>query len=356
MSDEELRGTYRILDASANRAGEGLRSLEEFARFVLDDPQATSALKSLRHQLASAIGKFPRAMLLAARDTEHDVGTEISERTELSRQSVHDVVAAASARTGQSLRVLEEYGKTIDAGIAAKIEQLRYRFYTLSGSLELSLPRRDRQRRVANAHLYALIDGGVNEPEFAQTVGSLIESGVDVIQLRDRKLDDRTLIARAKIGTAVARQAGGLFIVNDRADLTLASDADGVHVGQEELPARVARSIVGPEKLIGISTHSLDQAQAAVAEGADYIGCGPVFAGRTKSFDSYVGTSFLNEVAESIHIPAFAIGGIDLSNVNQVIAAGIQRIAVTGALRDADNPLAVAKELKCVLSGSSLRR
>ncbi len=138
--------------------------------------------------------------------------------------------------------------------------------------------------------------------------------------------------------------------MNDRADLAVAADTDGVHVGQDELPAPEVRQIVGAKRLVGVSTHSIQQAREAVVQGADYIGCGPVFPGRTKQFDAFVGTTLLDQVATEIELPAFAIGGIDASNVGQVIAAGIRRIAVTGAIRDADEPAAAASLLKKMLA------
>ena len=269
MSDAENRDTYRILDASANRAGEGLRCLEEFARFVLDDASVTEALKSLRHELAAAVGRFSREAMLAARDTVGDVGTTITRPSEYARSQIADVVAAAASRTGQSLRVLEEYGKTVDAVASAEIEQIRYRCYTVFAQLECrSLGDQDsgneRRRRLASARLYVLVDAADCESSFARWVQSLFQWGVDIVQLRDREVDDRTLISRARLGTEIASNCGGLFIVNDRADLALASGADGVHVGQEELPANVARQIIGRDRLLGLSTHSLAQAQAAV--------------------------------------------------------------------------------------------
>jgi thiamine-phosphate pyrophosphorylase len=124
-------------------------------------------------------------------------------------------------------------------------------------------------------------------------------------------------------------------------------------VGQDELPAIDARRIVGPKRLVGVSTHSIGEAREAVAAGADYIGCGPVFPGRTKEFDAYVGTSLLEQVSAEVDIPVFAIGGIDASNVDRVIDAGIGRIAVTGAIRDAEDPAAAAAVLKSSLSKSA---
>ena len=119
------------------------------------------------------------------------------------------------------------------------------------------------------------------------------------------------------------------------------------------MPVVDARQIVGPTRLIGLSTHSIEQAREAVVVGADYIGCGPVFPGRTKSFDSYVGTDFLREVAAEVALPAFAIGGIDVTNVDQVIKTGVNRIAVTGAVRDAADPKAVVIAMKEKLAVSN---
>ncbi len=192
-----------------------------------------------------------------------------------------------------------------------------------------------------------LIDAGSDEQVFTELVTRLVQAGVDVLQLRDRSVDDRTLLSRARLGAEIARQFGKLFIVNDRADLAVAADTDGVHVGQDELPVAETRQIVGPSRLVGVSTHSIGQARDAVADGADYIGCGPVFAGRTKTFESYVGTEFPEaKLLGEIEIPAFAIGGIDASNINQVVEAGFHRIAVTGAVRDADDPAAAVTSIE----------
>lgn len=359
MTDASIKATYRILDAAANRAGEGLRTLEEYARFVLDDADRAGQWKAIRHQLAEAIARFPRGELLAARDTQGDVGTELVQPAEYQRACLPDVLAAAAARTQQSLRVLEEYGKTIDIEAAARIEQLRYRCYTASADLERqaraghSRSAYRRQEVLLGGKLYVLVDAGPDEETFVSSVQSLYDGGVDLVQLRDAHADDRTLIARASIGTKIANACHGLFIVNDRADLALAADADGVHVGQEELPVAVARQILGPQRLIGVSTHSIEQARQAQIAGADYIGCGPIFAGQTKTFKTYVGPALLREVAAdpAITIPTFAIGGIRRDNIDQVLAAGCDRVAVTGAIGDAEDPPAAANRLKQILQG-----
>ena len=346
MPQSADEATYRILDASANRAAEGLRCLEEFARFAQDDEPLTAELKRLRHDLASALASFDRSALLAARNTPGDVGTQLSTPAEYARSSIQDVVTAATSRTQQALRCLEEYGKTLNPDTAASLERIRYRFYELAAGAELAVISAPRQDQLRRARLYVLIDAGPSDDDFAAKVRQLATAGADILQLRDRGQPDRQLYQRAKIGSAIAREHQMLFIVNDRADLAVAADADGVHVGQDELPAKAARQIVGRSRLVGVSTHSIGQAQEAVAAGADYIGCGPVFAGTTKQFDTYVGTEFLRQVCSQIHLPAFAIGGVEMTNVPQVIAAGFRRIAVTGAVRNAADATAVIKTLQ----------
>ncbi|MCH1440036.1 MAG: thiamine phosphate synthase [Rubripirellula sp.] len=348
MNQKTMNSVYRILDASANRAGEGLRTMEEIARFVLDDSKLTSEFKSQRHGLAVALKPIPRVSLLRSRNTSEDVGTEITAAGEYQRADLADVVAAAAARAQQSLRVLEEYTKTLDPEISAALEKIRYHCYTTSAALELrvAIPRENGSLR--SSALYVLMSCGSGHSSFQATVEELLAGEVDVIQLRDRSADDRTLIRRARAGTEIARRLGKIFIMNDRADLALAADTDGVHVGQDELPVADARMIVG-NRLVGVSTHSIEQARDAVQDGADYIGCGPVFSSKTKCFSEFVGTKFLTEVVGEIQIPAFAIGGIDLTNVDQVVRSGMHRIAVTGAIRDSEDPVGVAKQLKSVL-------
>ncbi len=351
MPDSQADAIYRILDASANRAGEGLRTLEEFSRFAFNDADQSERWKGLRHDLTVTIGHFSREKLLQARDTEGDVGTRIGLPSEYQRESLASVVAAAAARTQQSLRTLEEYSKTIDPRAAAEFEQIRYRCYTLAANLELGIQADRRRTRLLESHLYVLVDCRSNRDDFVRQIARLADAGVDLFQLRDRAADDRTLLDRARIGTETARDHGALFIVNDRADIAVAADADGVHVGQDDLSVTEARLVVGPQRLIGLSTHSIEQARQGVVDGADYLGCGPVFPGRTKDFESYPGIDFLKQIADEIQIPAFAIGGIDTDNVSQIVASGVRHIAVTGAIGDADDGTIAAKRLKRILKG-----
>jgi thiamine-phosphate pyrophosphorylase len=350
LSTHERQRVLRILDANFNRASEGLRVVEEYARFALNDLILAAAGKTLRHELTAALNAAARpAELTAARDTEHDVGTQVQTAAEYARADLVEVVLANGKRVEQSLRAIEEYGKVISPELGARAEALRYQAYTLAKQLTAAA---SRPALLAQARLYALIDGGADLEAFQRRADALVSAGVDVVQLRDKKLADRELLDRARVLRSIAR-GKALFIMNDRPDIAALADADGVHVGQDELAVRDARSIVGPRAIIGVSTHSLEQARQAVREGADYLGCGPTFPSTTKSFAQFAGLAFLRQVAVEIDLPAFAIGGIALDNVAQVLATGMQRVALSGALAASSDIAASVQQWRRMLGSET---
>jgi thiamine-phosphate pyrophosphorylase len=212
--------------------------------------------------------------------------------------------------------------------------------------------------RLADAWLYVLIDGGgpierFDEINYRQRVEGLVSAGVHLLQLRDKTLDDRTLMSRARLIRELTRRANTLLVINDRADLAAACGADGVHLGQEDLPVHAARRIVGTQALLGVSTHSIEQARQAVLDGADYIGCGPTFPSSTKQFERLAGLDFLRQVAAEITLPAFAIGGITPENLPQVLEAGMIRVAMSGAVWQAENPGSIVSLVRKQLEPSA---
>ena len=355
---------FRIVDAAANRTAEGLRVVEDVMRMHLNDRHLAKQLKELRHHLVDVLATIQATDSIAARDSIGDVGREIQVKQEYDRSpSGHEndasdsesgtnfetILTANFKRAQQAVRTLEEFFKSESETAAKAIEQIRYRCYTLEKACRLAL----RAETIFDpVSIYVLIDGcqwneicSANQSEvaterwrvtqLAKTVQALVDAGVDFIQLRDKALSDRQLVAAGRVIAELTRDTQTGFIMNDRADIAVACGADGVHVGQNELSVADARRIVGPNKLIGVSTHSLVQAQAAVLEGADYIGVGPVFASKTKSFSEQVGTALVEEICSEISLPAFAIGGIDLTNADQVATVGCGRVAVTAVYSDA---------------------
>jgi len=348
LNDASAR--LRVLDASANRAREALRVIEDYVRFALDDRHLTGLCKQLRHDLAEALAWIPASDRLAARETLRDVGTQLTSESERRRGGLVDVVRANFARLQESLRALEEYGKiavgheascVAPAGASAT-KQLRYRAYTLERAVELT---RSGLERLAEARLCVLLDGRDSPDAFERTARALIEAGVSMLQLRDKRLGDRELMDRARRLRTLTAGTKTLFIVNDRPDLARLAGADGVHVGQDDLAVFEARRIVGPEALVGVSTHTIEQARQAVLDGANYIGVGPTFPSATKQFERFPGVALLRAVAAEIRLPAFAIGGISRENITEVRAAGFSRVAVGGAILAAPDPAAAAREI-----------
>jgi thiamine-phosphate pyrophosphorylase len=332
----------RIIDAAANRGREGLRVIEDYVRFALDDQNLTGLCKQFRHDLTDSLSKISPAGRVTMRETEADVGTVLTTSSERRRGDLAEVVRANFARLQESLRSLEEFGKILSADDAETFKQLRYRAYTLEKAVETT---RGSIERLAAARLYVLIDGRPSVEEFDRLVCTLINAGVDVLQLRDKQLDDRTLLDRARRLRELTAGASTLCIINDRSDVAALAHADGVHVGQEEVSVKDARRIVGPEALVGVSAHSIEQSRQAVLDGANYLGVGPTFPSGTKQFERFPGVELLRAVSAEIRLPAFAIGGITLKNVAEVLRVGVSRIAVSGAILSADDPGAAAKEL-----------
>jgi thiamine-phosphate pyrophosphorylase len=359
MDNVSQNSFFRIVDAAANRASEGLRVAEDVVRMHLDDRFLASQLKNLRHDLAEQVGPLSR-IASVARDSIGDVGRTIETASEYRRAestggdnaaSFESLLVANFKRAQQAIRTLEEFSKTqpdlVSVDTTKSIEQIRYRSYTLEKACRIALRC---SSEFPNPSIYVLVEGcdwsehrdaddlaniagfdGLASSRFAKTVVALVEAKVDFLQLRDKTLSDRQLVAAGQMIARLVEGSSTRFVMNDRADLAVACGADGVHVGQDELTVAAVRKIVGPAKIVGVSTHSLPQAKQAVVDGADYIGVGPVFPSTTKTFSDFVGLELVNEVCGEIGLPAFAIGGIDLSNAQQVAQAGCQRVAVTAA-------------------------
>jgi thiamine-phosphate pyrophosphorylase len=335
--------TARILDANANRAREALRVVEDFCRFVLDDRFLSGELKRLRHELTTILSELPAGQLLESRDTLGDVGTMLTTAQEQQRYSVMAVVQANLKRLQEALRSLEEYGKLRDPALGQALEGLRYRSYTLERCLVLGASARE---RLADARLYVLVTACKCTLGLERTIREAAAGGAQVFQLREKDLPDRELLARARDERRLTRELGALFIMNDRPDLARLAEADGVHLGQDELPLKEARRILGTDSLIGLSTHSLDEVRRAVLDGASYIGVGPTFPSATKSFADFPGLDFVRQAAAETSLPEFVIGGVTLKNLEAALAAGARRVAVGHAICQSETPGAVAAAIR----------
>lgn len=356
VSPKQQQRVQALLDANLNRAREGLRVLEDFARFVLQSGSATTGLKNVRHDLVNAERLLYAALpqMMQNRDVAADAGTDITTASESLRESLGDVLAANARRVQEALRSLEEFGKTVSAEFAERIKQLRYKSYSLEQLLrqgchfepEKRSARQERVLRMANASLYVLLTEARCQLPWQEVVEQSLDGGADVIQLREKVLSDTEIVRRGRWIAGACRSKGALFILNDRSDLAIAADADGVHIGQEDAAITTARSIVGDDRLIGVSTHNLEQLKQACSDNADYLGVGPVFTSQTKNFEGFAGLSFVSGACEFADRPWFPIGGISEQNVASVIGAGAERIAVCDAVVSDTHPQAVVRSLR----------
>ncbi len=352
MSNHAQHDIYRIIDANANRAREAMRVAEEAARFALERPDLAEALKRLRHDLRAALAPLDGRGLVLSRDTAGDIGTAISTDAERSRAGTADVARAALKRLTESLRAIEEYGKVVEAGVAAAVEQLRYRAYDLEKRFEEAAAPKP---RLAAGGLCVLLTESLCRRPWREVLRGILAGGAAAVQVREKEMPDGPLLARAREVARAAHDAGRLAIVNDRPDIAVLAAADGVHCGQDDLAAREARRIVGPDRIVGISTHSLAQALAAAGDGADYIGCGPMFQSTTKPQEVIPGPALAAEVARKVGLPVMAIGGITAETAPQVLAAGVRWLAVSNAVCSADDPEEETRRLAEIIEADRKR-
>lgn len=348
-----MKGTNlkRIIDANLNRAAEAARILEEITRFLLEDKELSEKLKNIRHKINSA-QEENYENYLNSRDTENDVGTDIKNTTE--RINIHNIFKANIKRLQQALRTLSEYSVENNENVKL-FEKLRYESYTLEKIMWNKLKEKYNQLKLADKKLYLVTNSDKFETEdaFLDAVASALQGGVDILQLREKNMPANKVLALGKKVKQLCLQYGTTFIVNDRIDIAAILEADGVHLGQDDLDVHSAKEILGDNAIIGVSTHAPEQAIKAVEDGADYIGVGPVYTTPTKQGRTPVGLDFVNWVSDNIEIPAFAIGGIDLENIDEVIKAGAKKVSVVRAIINADSPQKAAEKFFNKLSGIS---
>ena len=339
---------YRIIDANLNRASEALRTLEDWSRFALNNKEISQKLKNIRHELNQIFSTLSNLILY--RDATYDIGKTLENTSQ--RTSAKDVISANCKRLEQSLRVLAEYGQMLNLEVR-KLEEQRYEVYTL----EKELTKNEKLLRLHNSLLYLVTSrtGIDSDEKFLNILEKTISGGVDIIQLREKETKEKDILDLAHKVKRLTDKHNVLFIINDRIDIALAVSADGVHLGQADLPLPDARQLAPEGFLIGLSTHFPEQGQKSMSMNPDYIGIGPVFQTPTKPDYIPAGLDYVKWASENIkNIPWFAIGGIDETNIDKVINAGGVRIAVVRAIMNSNSPQPAAKKLKEALSKKGL--
>ena len=337
----------RIIDANLNRTTEALRVLEEIARFYLDNEKLSEKLKNIRHDISKFADKKYEELLFS-RDTINDVGININSPTE--RKDILNIFKANIKRLQQSLRTLAEYAQAenIDFQI---FEKARYESYTLEKEMYENLSSKLNKFRLQDKNLYLVTssENFENDDDFLNAIASSLEGGVRLLQLREKSHDAKRIIELGKKIRELTSIYDAIFILNDRLDIAQIIEADGVHLGQDDIGIKEAKNILGDKTIIGVSTHCPEQARKAVAQGADYIGVGPIFTTPTKPGRIAVTTEYAKWVSQNIEIPWYAIGGIDFDNVQEVLDSGAKKIAVVRAIINAKNPSKAVKEFIKIL-------
>ena len=327
------KAVYRILDANLDRAREGLRIIEEWCRLGLNDRPLAEECKQIRQELAV----WHSWELRQARDTPADVGTDLSHPQEEVRESIEQLLQANLCRAQEALRVLEEYSKLYNPEMASACKQMRYRVYTIESTLFNNY----RHQQLYNAPLYLITSPS---PEIFKTVEAALKGGLTLLQYRDKEGKDNDRIDAAAKLCQLCHRYNALFIVNDRVDIALAVDADGVHLGQNDAPVGFAKEVLGQHKIVGLSTTNKQELNKAIAQRADYVGVGPFYETPTKPGKTALTKEYIEYVKAKCPVPWFAIGGIDLNNIEAILTTGAQRVAVVRAIMQAEQPTQVTRQ------------
>ena len=333
----------RLIDANLDRAREGLRVIEDWCRFGLDRQDLVIPLKDWRQQL----GQLHADCYRQARSTATDPAAGLSHPAQQSRTDSTQVLKANASRVQEALRVIEEFARTGDAELARTAASVRYALYDHEVRILEACGRNLRLQRLDRSRLCLITDPGGSDcsAEMLKRVELALATGVSLVQYRRKQGTDALRLQEARKLAELCQAYQALLIINDRIDLALLVNADGVHLGQDDLPHAAARQLMGPEKLIGRSTHRLAQLEQAQEDGADYLGVGAVYATATKADRTAAGLGWVRDASASARIPWFAIGGINGDNITEVLAAGASRVAVVSAIMGASDPAAAARQL-----------
>ena len=325
----------RIIDANFNRVREGLRVVEDGIRFLIEDELLMRKLKELRHKFTDTIVScFPSSI----RGKSRKAGQDIGKKEKSKRADFKKIIEQNLSRIGEGLRSLEEYSKIENPHISKKLHNLRFEFYEIEKDVIILI----NKKKIPLPFLQVILNlkEGDNIFPFAEKV---IEGNPDIIQLRYKGEKDIYFLKVAlKLRKLIPPEI--LFLINDRIDICQICDADGVHIGEYDIPLEYVRKVI-PEKIIGVSCSNLTSIQKIAKKHPDYISIGAIFPSPTKPEKKVVGLNILTLAAKKINIPLGGIGGITRENVVDVIKAGADGVSIVSAIENSKNP---EKEIKII--------
>ena len=338
---EDLR-IYQIIDANLDRAREGLRVIEDWARFGLGKEKYVQRIKNFRQIL----GKNHLEIYKQSRNHIEDKCKGLTHHEQIKRKTSDQIISSNSGRVQEALRVIEEFSRLHNPELSKIASEIRYEIYTLEVDL-LSLSKRKKSEEILRGNdLYVITDQKEN---LLEIIEDILIAGVKIIQHRFKRGNDKDNLQEAIQIKNLCKRYNSLFIINDRVDIALASNADGIHLGQNDLDLKTSRKLLGYSKIIGISANNEIDISNALKDGCDYIGIGPVFETATKKSKQPIGIEKIKTLTTNLNIPWFAIGGIKLSNILYLKRNGFKKVALVSQLMNSEDPkedaIMIIKEL-----------
>jgi len=327
---EDLR-IAQIIDANLDRSREGLRVLEDWARFALGRKDLVRIFKNFRQIL----GKHHLKIYKESRNFITDKCTGLSHPEQFKRNNASSIISSNAARVQEALRVIEEFSRDHDQNLCKISSDIRYEIYNLE-ILLLEAHSNYTLLKILNENDLYLIT--LETENLFEKIKNILEGGVRIIQLRFKKGKDSDNIKLAIKVRALCNNYKALLLINDRVDIALACKADGVHLGQDDMDIKSARNILGFSKIIGISASNELDIKKAIKDGCDYLGIGPVFRTSTKKEKVPLGIDTLKLLTKDISIPWFAIGGIKQENISLLKENNICKVAIITDLINSKNP------------------
>ena len=338
---EDLR-IYQIIDANLDRAREGLRVLEDWARFGLGKEKYVEKIKNFRQIL----GKNHLEVYKQSRNHIEDISKGLTHQEQINRKTSEQIISSNSARVQEALRVIEEFSRLQNHELSKIASEIRYEIYTIEIDL-LSYSKFKKSEEILKENdLYVITD---QKDNLLEIIEEILIAGVKIIQHRFKKGTDQDHLQEAIQIRNLCKRYNSLFIINDRVDIALASNADGIHLGQDDLDLKTARKLLGHSKIIGVSANNEIDISNALKEGCDYIGIGPVFETATKKNKKPIGIEKIKTLTKDLNIPWFAIGGVTTNNISYLKSNGIKKVALVSQLMNSEDPkedaIMILKEL-----------
>ncbi len=338
---EDLR-IYQIIDANLDRAREGLRVLEDWARFGLGENECVAKIKNYRQIL----GKNHLGVYKQSRNHIDDQCKGLTHQEQVNRSAPEQIISSNAGRVQEALRVIEEFTRLHNHKLSKIASEIRYEIYTLEIDLLRLSKFKKSQEILKENDLYLITSPKEN---LLEIIEEILIAGVRIIQHRFKKGSDKDHLEEAIEIKNLCRKYNALLIINDRVDIALASNADGIHLGQDDLDLKTARQLLGYSKIIGVSANNEIDISNALKEGCDYIGIGPVFATETKKNKKPIGIKKIRTLTKDLNIPWFAIGGIKTNNISHLKNYGFKKVALVSQLMNSKDPkkeaIMILKEL-----------